>query len=327
MIENTRQYRTASGLACLLAGAALATAAVMPADARVIHKERSLYQTILVEKAGSTVCLKFSVRRNQRNQSCIDQRRPREMVFAYTRMMMAALLLNPSPRRILVVGLGGGTLPTALEEIYPETTVDGVEIDPAVVSVAERYFGFVATDRLRVHVGDARAFVKRAARNGDTYDLVMLDAFNSDYIPEHLMTREFLLEASSLLTEDGALAANTFASSRLYDHESVTYSDVFGPFFNLRLPESSNRVILAAKQPLPDMLTLQRRAAALSERLRPFGVDIRSYPKHLLSKVDWDTGARVLTDQYSPANLLRGELPAPPCVFTTLANLATSIHE
>ncbi len=288
--------------ACLLAGIA-----AWPVDARVIHRERSLYQTILVEKTGTTVCLKFSVRRNQRNQSCIDQRRPRDMVFAYTRMMMAALLLNPSPRRVLVVGLGGGTLPTAMARIYREAAIDAVEIDPAVVTVAKRYFGFVATDRLRVHVQDARAFVKRAARNGETYDLLMLDAFNSDYIPEHLMTREFLLEAKSVLTEDGVLAANTFASSRLYDHESATYNDVFGPFFNLRLPDSSNRVILAARQPLPDVLRLQRRAAELNERLRPFGVDIRSYPKHLLSNADWDASARVLTDQYSPANLLRAE--------------------
>ncbi len=283
----------------------LALALAWPSDARIVHEQRSLYQTILVEKLGSTVCLKFSIRRNQRNQSCIDQRRPQQMVFAYTRMMMAALLLNPSPGRVLVVGLGGGTLPTALAETYPRAVVDSVEIDPAVVEVAEQYFGFVASERLRVHVQDARAFVRRAARNDETYDLIMLDAFNSDYIPEHLMTREFLLESQSLLTENGVLAANTFASSRLYDHESATYADVFGPFFNLRLPETSNRVILAAIQPLPDMLTLQRRGVELDERLRPYGIDIRSYPRHLLSRVDWDTSARPLTDQYSPANLLR----------------------
>ena len=295
-----RPRRLAGILVCLLTATF-----VLAVDARVIHKERSLYQTILVEKLGSTVCLKFSARRNQRNQSCIDQRRPREMVFAYTRMMMASLLLNPSPERILVVGLGGGTLPTALVQVYGDAVADAVEIDPAVVAVAERFFGFVSGERLRVHVRDARAFVKRAVGNGESYDLIMLDAFNSDYIPEHLMTREFLLETRSLLTADGVLAANTFDSSRLYDHESVTYSDVFGPFFNLRLPGSSNRVILAARSPLPGLLQLQRRAAELDGRLRPFGVDIRSYPKHLLSKVDWDTTARVLTDQYSPANLLR----------------------
>lgn len=283
----------------------LACAHALPADAAVIHRERSLYQTILVDKTGPRVCLKFSVRRQQLNQSCIDQGRPREMVFLYTRMMMAALLLNPAPRRVLVAGLGGGTVPAAISQLYPDAIVDVVEIDGAVVDVARRFFGFVESERLRVHVQDARTFIRRAVRNGETYDLVMLDAYNSEYIPEHLMTREFLADAKTLLSEDGALAANTFASSRLYDHESTTYSAVFGPFFNLRLPDSANRVILVTKQPLPDLVTLHRRATALRTRLRPYGIDIKRYPKELLSEVDWDTGARVLTDQYSPANLLR----------------------
>ena len=289
-------------LVCLFAGVA-----ACPAVARIIHKERSLYQTILIEKRGSTVCMKFSVRRNQRNQSCIDQRRPGKMVFSYTRMMMAALLLNPSPRRVLIAGLGGGTLPTALAAVYPHVLIDVVEIDPAVVNAARQFFGFVAGPRLRVHISDARAFVKRAARNGATYDLVMLDAFNSDYIPEHLMTREFMLETRALLGDDGVLAANTFTASRLYDHESATYRDVFGPFFNLRLQDSSNRVILATSKPLPDILSLHRRAAQLDARLRPFGIDIGRYPKRLLSEVDWNADARVLTDQYSPANLLQAQ--------------------
>ena len=289
-------------IVCLCAGVA-----AFPAVARIIHKERSLYQTILIEKTGSTVCMKFSVRRNQRNQSCIDQRRPEAMVFSYTRMMMAALLLHPSPGRVLIVGLGGGTLPAALAAVYPDALIDVVEIDPAVVDAARQFFGFVDGPRLRVHVSDARTFARRAAHNGATYDLVMLDAFNSDYIPEHLMTREFLLETRALLGDDGVLAANTFTESRLYDHESATYRDVFGPFFNLRLPESSNRVILAARKPLPDILSLQRRAAQLDERLRPFGIDIARYPRHLLSNVDWNSDARVLTDQYSPANLLQAQ--------------------
>ena len=229
------------------------------------------------------------------------------MVFEYTRMMMAALMLNPVPRRMLFAGLGGGTLPMALTELYPEAAIDVAEIDAAVVEVAKDYFGFVPSDRLQVHIQDARIFAKRAANNREKYDLILLDAFNSDYIPEHLMTREFLLETRSLLTEDGVLVANTFASSTLYDHESATYSDVFGPFFNFRLPDSANRVILATRQPLPDILTLRRRATELRGSLGPFGIDILNYSSRLATRVDWDTGARVLTDQYSPANLLQGQ--------------------
>ena len=235
-VQRRQRLRPFANSQRALCGLALAaTLAAQGAAAEVIHRERSLYQTILVTKRASTLCLQFSQRRMQRKQSCLDQRRPKEMALTYTKMMMAALLLNPSPSRALIIGLGGGTLPMALAALHPEADIDVVEIDPAVVKVAQRYFGFTEGDNLRVHVQDARVFTRRASQAGPAYDLIMLDAFGADYIPEHLMTREFLREVLALLQENGALAANTFATSKLYDHESVTYRDVFGSFFNLRL--------------------------------------------------------------------------------------------
>ena len=281
--------------------------AAQDALAEIIHRERSLYQTVLVTKNSSILCLQFSQRRMQRKQSCLNQRRPKEMALTYTKMMMAALLLNPSPNRALIIGLGGGTLPMALAALRPEAGIDVVEIDPAVVEVARRYFGFTEGDNLRVHVQDARVFTRRASQDGPAYDLIMLDAFGADYIPEHLMTREFLQEVKALLQEAGVLAANTFATSKLYDHESVTYRDVFGPFFNFGLPRSGNRVVLAGRRTLPSLMTLSARAKALAEPLAPYGVPIQAYPARFSTKIDWDADARVLTDQYAPANLLQGE--------------------
>ena len=191
----------------LLAITFSALAAPGRADAEVLHRERSLYQTILVTREPGRLCLQFSRRKDQRNQSCMNPRHPKRMVFTYTRMMMAALLLNPQPANVLMVGLGGGTLPTALGELLPETTVDVVEIDPAVLSVAENFFAFAANDRLRVHLSDARVFVKRRLRGDLRYDLIMLDAYAGDYIPEHLMTVEFLEETRALLTPGGVVAA------------------------------------------------------------------------------------------------------------------------
>ena len=291
-----------------LAMALLGLALLAPlASAEVVHRERSLYQTILVVKQGRTLCLQFSLRRAQRNQSCLDVRRPQRMVLAYTQMMMAALLFGPPPQRILVIGLGGGTLPTALGEIYPDAEQHVVEIDPAVVKVAQRHFGFAPSERLKVYVEDARVFTRRALASGRTYDLIMLDAFGADYIPEHLMTREYLADTKALLADDGALAANTFAVSDLYDHESATYFDVFGPFFNLKLPSSGNRVILATKRGLPSLMALNARAAALAKSLAPYGIRIRDYPRRLKSDIDWAANTRVLTDQYAPANLLQAQ--------------------
>ena len=214
--------------AALIIGIAIVSAA---ADARIIHRERSLYSTILLDERGSTICLQFSVRQDQRNQSCKDRRNPDKLVFGYARMMMKSLLLQPNPQRILIVGLGGGTLPMTLANLFPEAQIDVVEIDPAVVTVAETYFEFQETDQIRVFLQDARVFTKRAGMRGDRYDLIMLDAFNGDYIPEHLMTREYLEETVTSWRRRG-VAANTFAISRLYDHESATYQAVFGEFLS-----------------------------------------------------------------------------------------------
>ncbi len=275
------------------------------AQGRIVHRERSLYSTILIDQQGSLICLQFSIRTDQRNQSCMDQRRPNEMVFSYTRMMMTGLLLRPSPERILMIGLGGGTLPTALAELYPDTEIDVVEIDPAVVRVAGEFFGYVPSANTTVFTQDGRVFIKRAALRGDTYDLIMLDAFNGDYIPEHLMTREFLQETRSLLTPGGAVVANTFSISQLYHHESTTYTAVFGRFYNLKTGESANRIILAANGPLPDPTIMEQRAADLAPRVRKYGIRLSDHVKGLETRPDWDTSARVLTDQYAPANLLR----------------------
>lgn len=295
------------GAAPLLALAALASA--LPADGAVeiLHRERSLYQTILITEGRNRICMQFSVREHQRNQSCFNPRHPKRMVFTYTRMMMAALLLSDEPETVLIAGLGGGTLPTALHELLPQARIDTVEIDPAVVAAARNYFGFTTSDRLAVHVRDARVFVKRATARDRRYDLVMLDAFGGDYIPEHLMTREFLDEVRAIMADGGVLAANTFATSRLYDHESETYRAAFGSFFNLRTPESNNRVILARNGPLPPKTELRANAAAWRAPLRAYDVRIREYPARLSLDIDWDVTRRPLTDQYAPANLLRND--------------------
>ena len=216
---------------------------------------------------------------------------------------MGALYLNPNPGKILIVGLGGGVLPTALARMLPDAVIDIVEIDPAVVKVARQFFGFSPTQKIQVFEEDGRVFVKRAGKSGQRYDLIMLDAFDHEYIPEHLLTREFLLEVKALLTTDGILSANTFSSSRLYHHESTTYQSVFGDFYNLRV-QMKNRVILAKIDGLPPLDAIRRNAGLLEEKLKPLGFGGEWLTPLFSTERDWDPSARILTDQYSPSNLL-----------------------
>jgi spermidine synthase len=112
---------------------------------------------------------------------------------------------TPDLKSALCLGMGIGIVPRELAR--EGVDVDVVEINPAVVPLAERWFGF---DRglVRLVIDDARHFV-RVTEN--RYDTVQLDAFLGDSSPGHLMSREAFEEIRSVLRPGGTLVINAFA--------------------------------------------------------------------------------------------------------------------
>jgi spermidine synthase len=269
---------------------------------QVLHQERSLYRNIFVIEDRGDRCLLFRKRRGLGRESCMRLANPDYLVFDYTRMMTAGLFANPDPRRILIIGEGGATLPGALQAMLPNAQIDVVELDEAVDRAARKYFGYRPGPNARVTIEDGRVYVRRyGARKGPAYDLVLLDAFGDDYIPEHLLTREFLTELKSIMTPGGVIVANTWSSSGLYDHESATYAAVFGAFYNLH---AESRIIVGRIGGLPPMSDIRANAKAWAPRLAARGVDVDALVRTMNPRPDWKIDARVLTDQYSPSNLL-----------------------
>ncbi|NLC36816.1 MAG: fused MFS/spermidine synthase [Alcaligenaceae bacterium] len=262
-------------LALALAMAGQVVSDIVKGD-RLLHTEPSEFAPIVVFEERGERCMNFHDMEGRGRQTCIQLNNPDKMVFEYTRMMMSALFVNPQPENVLIIGLGGGTLPTALHTLLPAATIDSVEIDPAVVKVAQRYFGYQIGPRQHVFVEDGRAFVERALQEGRRYDMVMLDAFDADYIPAHLLTLEFFEQVRGILSPDGVVVGNSFAQSHMYERESATYAAAFGDFFNLRAGVEGNRVIIATVGELPDENEIRRNAAILAKRLQPFGIDAES---------------------------------------------------
>lgn len=250
---------------------ALLLALSIQAEPRLLHSEPSPFGKVLVFEDNGERCLNFNSMTDLGRQTCMDLQEPDELVFSYTRMMISALFVNPAPRRILIVGLGGATLQKTLAALLPDAIIDTVEIDPAIARVAEDYFDYRPGPRQRLFVEDGRAYIENAHRRGQRYDMVMLDAFDVDYVPEHLMTVEFLEHVKAILAQGGIVVANTFTNSDLYERESATYAHVFGPFFNLR---QGNRVIVAARDTLPGMDIIQSNAKAWKDKLEPLSVDV-----------------------------------------------------
>ena len=273
-------------------------------EAKELHRERSLYRNVIVTEKNNIRCMRFETRRKKKsNQACINLKKSNELVFEYTQSILAGLVFNPAPKNILVIGLGGGVLPQVFESVLSDTVITSVEIDPAVVSIAKEFFNYRENDRIKTSTQDGRVFIKRALRKNKKYDWIILDAFNGDYIPEHLLTLEFLQEVKGLLSPNGLLSANTFSSSELYNYESVTYQAVFNQLQILQSPTKGNRVIFACNcenfNKVPEVNN------KLARQLEKYGVNLPYLVARISADVDWDESVKPLTDQHSPANLLK----------------------
>jgi len=219
----------------------------------VVTEDSSGLRTLLFEKDGA-------------RQSVVKPGDPDHIELPYARAAMTALALCEDPRRVLVVGLGGGTIPMFLRKHYPLAAIDVVDIDPEVVRVAEKFFGFREDSLMRAHTADGRRFIEQRRR---PYDIIFLDAFGPDSIPRHLATLEFLRSVRRALTPRGLVAGNVWSSStnRQYDDMVRTYQEAFSELYIIRVEGAGNRILLGL--PRAGRVTrgdLSKRAAAISNQ-------------------------------------------------------------
>ena len=257
--------------AFLHAGLCACVALSLPACATqtVVHERTSPYGTIIVTDDDRGLRTLLFARGGAR-QSVAKPGDPEHLELPYARYVLAGLALCEQPRRILVVGLGGGTLPGFLRKHYPDAMIDAVEIDADVVDVAKMFFGFREDERMRVHVGDGRQFIENVRR---PYDVIFLDAFGADSVPPHLSTREFLQAVRQALVPSGIAVGNIWNRSRnpLHDAMVRTYRDVFDELFILNVAGDVNTILLALprKQPLSRSELAQRaRRISASKQFR-----------------------------------------------------------
>jgi spermidine synthase len=208
--------------------------------------------------------------------------------------------------RALVIGLGGGVLPVALERHYG-MVADSVDVNAAVVDAARRYFEFDV--RGQTFVEDGRTFVRRSA--AASYDVIVLDAFNGDVVPYHLMTREFLSEARRLLRPTGVLAVNAvglFGSrtgiSKDVRSVAATLRAAFPHVRAFRLPSHGENVndpviqnvlLFAGHHPLEPQPRERWRAGAHPILERMMAAELKDEAL---------TGGIVLRDDYNPIDFL-----------------------
>ncbi|MDQ7859119.1 MAG: fused MFS/spermidine synthase [Armatimonadota bacterium] len=308
-----RAARPALGVAVLL----LALLAPPPGEAgpirlptqRVVYERDSAYHQISVLEDGLNRYLRF----NRSFQGGMVLRDPFESPFLYTSYAHLAHVFHPGIRRVLMIGLGSGTIPKRFTRDYPEVTVDSVELDPAVVEVAKRFFEVREDARHRVAVQDGRVFVRRAEAR---YDLVILDAYFAEGIPFHLATKEFLEQVRERLTPGGVVVSNIIGAldgpnSHLYRALHRTYGVVFPglyPFptaFGLSRNPTETRTIILVATARAGLSAEQIVAAAQRLRAdRRVTLPLDRYARDYYDRPVATEGVPLLTDNYAPVDIL-----------------------
>lgn len=270
----------------------------------VLYEQQSAYDHILLTEADGLFCL-FTQEDGYRNiQGCVHSKRPLFIVSEHARALMSALLLKPQPRRVLIMGMGAGVVPMAVRIAAPNAYIETVERDPEIEKICTDLFYYQPDKLTRTYLADGRQFAEQAAAAGAAYDLVIINALTAKYMPDHMMTREFLETLQSIMQPGAVIAANTLVDSRLYDNESVTYSAVFGPFFNVHT-DDGHRIIVAANGGVPGDATVQEGARRLARLyMLTFGINVNDLLTRLDDEPDWQPTARMITDQQSATQII-----------------------
>lgn len=168
----------------------------------------------------------------------------------YTRSMLAALWLHPAPRRIGIVGLGGGAQVKFLHRHFPQLHLEVVENDAGVLALREAFRVPPDDTRLRVVQGDGAAWLRD---HPGAFDILLVDAYDAGGIPGHMGSQGFYALCRSALAPGGVMASNLYDTD-LRAHQAHL-RQVFGrQQLMLREPGMSNEVAFAwrdAPMPLP----------------------------------------------------------------------------
>ncbi|XP_055353707.1 eEF1A lysine and N-terminal methyltransferase-like isoform X2 [Paramacrobiotus metropolitanus] len=176
----------------------------------------------------------------------------------YQRCIIASLINHKKLRdgqkiKILLIGLGGGSLTSFMHQNFPTAVIEAVEIDPAMVQIAIEFFGLIIDERCGAHVGDGIPYLKEAAQRDDRYDAIIIDADTKDSRlplrcpPAAFLNQEMLRTMRGLVNPDGMVIINILTrKAEIADAVKNGILNVFGNVvYTLGLDDELNSTAVA----------------------------------------------------------------------------------
>lgn len=211
-------------------------------------------------------------------QSAMFVQHPDRLSLAYTRKMMAFLLFNRAPMRILLLGLGGGSLAKFCYRHLPGATVTAVEVNPHVIALREAFCIPSDDNHFRVIYADGATYVARLRRSKD---VILADACDRFGVAPALGTLEFYQNAYRCLSPGGVLVTNTCGDIHCRAAHVAKIRGVFGDeLITLRVGRDGNLIVFAFKEGRPHLDWELLQTAALNLKRR-FGLDFPRYVQRI----------------------------------------------
>ncbi len=277
------------------------------ARAEVIYETTSAYHRIVVTDYQGMRTLFF----DDAMESRMSLQDPLKGHFEYTEFFHLPWLWNERITNVLMVGLGGASVPRAFQRFHPQVTFEAVELDAKVVRVARDYFFLRESPTLKVTVADGRQHLRRSRQK---FDLIVMDAYTANrygsYLPYSLVTREFFALAFDRLSENGVLAYNVISPVRPRRKQDIvaaihqTLNVVFPQVYQFHAATSQNVVLLATRSARAQTAeTLQQKADDLVQRRV---ITVPGFKGHLRALRPTPGYASdqslILSDDYAPLN-------------------------
>lgn len=211
-------------------------------------------------------------------QSAMHLAHPDRLCLAYTRKMMAFLLFNRTPARILLLGLGGGSLAKFCYHRLPGTAVTAVEVNPDVIALREQFRIPADDDRFRVIRADGASYVAQLALRKD---VILADACNRTGIAPQLGAIEFYQNARRCLSRGGVFVANLCGNAHARAGHLAKVRNVFGEYLTLRVRHGGNDIVFAFKDQAPQKLSWEHLAPTALDLRRQFSLDFPKYARRI----------------------------------------------
>lgn len=214
--------------------------------------------------------------------------------YALAAPVMAGVLEKEDPK-ILILGMGTGTFATQCGRYFEHASVEGVEIDQKITDLAGKYFAL--PDTVEVATYDGRAYLNV---NEETYDVIMVDAYQDITIPFQMSSKEFFAMVWDHLTEDGVMVVNmnmhTEEEGNINQYLSDTIASVFSEVYTVEVPYTTNRELFASKggNARERLLAAEPENEELGSMMDTIENGLKKYEK----------GTYLLTDDKAPVELL-----------------------